>query len=328
MRLLLFLIMFVAGSSPALAQCDSGEAALKLGFAEDADAAPRRRFAKAFADAANTALQGKACLVRVVSNALYDDDKALAAVRSGAIQMAMPRLEKLTVSSPKLIVFSLPFAFRNAFALERFVSSPAYAGLLQPLLQSGLAPLGLLHEGFQQISGSRPIQGPEDVRGMRFRRAGAPDPASQPGLLGATAREVKDSDLTKALAEKRIEAVTGSWSFLAANNVDTVLDGATETNHRYTGFMIVASKELWDSLDGVIRTKLAKAATDAIAAANTMTLATEKTAMVTIIGRGRPVRALTDKQREGWQIRLRRMWQRVEGDEALLGALRRANAMP
>ena len=328
MRFLLFFMTFLAIAFPAFAQCDSGEAALKLGFAEDTEAAPRRRFANAFTDAANTALQGKACVVSIVSNALYDDDKALTAVRSGAIQMAIPRLEKFTVASPKLIVLLLPFAFRDAFALERFIASPAYTSLLQPILQDGLASLGLLHEGFQQMSGSRPIHRPEDVRGMRFRRTDAPDPASQPGLLGATAREVKDGDLAKALTGKLIEAVTGSWSFLAANNVDTVLDGATETNHRYSGFMIVASKELWDTLDGDIRTKLTKAAVDAIAAANTATLATEKIAMGEIIGRDRPVRVLTDKQREAWLERLQQMWQRVEGDEALLGAISSANAMP
>jgi len=328
MRFVLALIVVVFFAPPAWAQCDSGEAVLKLGFAEDAAESPRRRFAKSFADSVSAALQGKACVLNIISTTLYEDEKALAAVQSGAIQLAMPSLEKLTVASPRMIVFSLPFAFRDVLALERFAASSAYADILKPLASIGVVPLGLLHEGFAQTAGSRPIHGPEDVRGMRFRRAGAPDPASRPDLLGASAREIKESELTKALAEKQVEAVTGSWAFLAANNVDTALAGATQTNHRYSGFMIVTNKSLWETLDADIRATIIKAASENAGAANAATLATEKVAMDTIIQRGRPVQTLTSKQREAWLEKLRPMWERVARDAQLLLAIRSANAMP
>lgn len=328
MRFVLAIIAIVFAALPARAQCDSGEAVLKLGFAEDAAQSSRSRFAKSFADTASTGLQGKACILTVISTTKYEDEKSLAAVQTGAIQLAMPSLGKLTVASPRLIVFSLPFAFRDVFALERFTASSAYMDILKPLASVGVVPLGLLHEGFAQIAGSSPIHGPEDVRGMRFRRSDAPDPASRPDLLGASAREIKEEDLAKALTEKQIEAVTGSWSFLAANNADTALDGATETNHRYSGFMIVANKDLWETLDSDIRTTLAKAASESAAAANVATFATENESMKVIIRRNRPVRALTSKQREAWLDKLKPMWERVSRDVELQLAIRSANAMP
>ena len=189
MRFGLSILVCLFFAVPAFAQCDTGEAILKLGFAEDAKDSPRRRFAKAFSESASAALQGKACVLNVVSGSLYDDDKAVGAIQSGVIQLALPPFEKLTVIAPKLIVFSLPFAFRDSFALQRFVETPAYAGLLQPLSGAGLAPLGVLHGGFQQLAASKPVHGPEDVRGLRFRRTGAPDLASRPDLLGVIRKQ-------------------------------------------------------------------------------------------------------------------------------------------
>ncbi len=327
MRFLVSLTLMFAFAVPALAQCDSGEAVLKLGLAEDAQDSPRQRFARSFAEMAGASLQGKACVVGVPSTALYDDDKVMDAVRSGDSQLALPRLETLTGISPKLAVFSLPFAFRDIFALRRFVETPAYAALLQPLSGAGVAPLGVLDEGFAQLAASKPVHGPADARGLRFRRSNVPDLAARPDLMGANAREYADADLKKALSEKQIEALTGSWSFFA-NNKDAMLAGVTETNHRYSGFLLVVSKPLWDTLDEDIRGALIKAASQALVETNTATLAGENAAMDTIIQGGKPVHAITDRQREAWLEALGVMWRPVEGDEQLLEAIGQANAMP
>ncbi len=327
MRFLFSLLFLLTFTAMVHAKCDSGEAVLRIGFADDAPGSPRQRFAKTFAEAAGTALQGKACVLNVASTNLYDEGKVLEAVRSGKIQLALPRFGTLAEVSPKLAVFSLPFAFRDVFALQRFVETPAYAGLLQPLSAAGVAPLGVLNQGFAQLAASKPVHGPQDARGLSFRRSDAPDLASRPDLMGANTADIADGDLAKALAEKQIEALTGPWSFFVTNQT-AMLAGVTETNHRYGGYLLVISKELWDSFDEDIRGALIKSAAQSLAATNTATLSAEKTAMDTVIQSGKPVHAITDKQREAWLSTMRPMWRDIEGDTELMRALGQANAMP
>ncbi|MDD9909480.1 MAG: TRAP transporter substrate-binding protein DctP [Ahrensia sp.] len=326
--LAVFSATLICGAGGARANCDPDETVYSLGLPQLSGQSKRDEVVKAFAQAVDAALQGRACLSVKSSSTLYDDDATPALLADAALELAIVPLERLTAYSEQLIVFALPFAFRDRLALQRFLDDPVRVTLFAPLSERGLTSLALIHDGFIQMSASRPLHLPKDLAGLRIRRADAPDLTSRTDLLGGSAVDIADGDIAPALAARQVEAITASISDIASGKIDQVLDGVTLSNHRYSGYVLLASRKWWDRLEEASKAQMQQAAARAADQANEQTFSSEEQAMLDILRRGRPVRLLTAAQRDKWLEVLLPMWERVNGDAAIMSAIRRANAMP
>lgn len=76
---------------------------------------------------------------------------------------------------PEMNVFSLPFFINDFEKLDKLKNGETGKALFEAMRAKGLVPLSWAENGFRQITNSKkPIQTPEDLKGMRVRVVGSP----------------------------------------------------------------------------------------------------------------------------------------------------------
>jgi len=110
-------------------------------------------------------------------------------------------------------------------------------------------PRGLLENGFRQISTiERPVNGVEDLAGVRMR---VPDGEMFRDLfasLGAVPQTINIADLYEALKNRRVDAQENPLVITEVNHLYEVTRYVALTNHMWSGFNELANAEFWNRL--------------------------------------------------------------------------------
>ena len=107
-------------TSPALANCDSGEMVIKFSHVTAETGHPKGEAAAAIAKRINEEMNGTACMEVFANSTLFDDNKVMEALLLGDVQLAAPSLSKFESYTLKYRVFDLPFLFVLSFVVLFF----------------------------------------------------------------------------------------------------------------------------------------------------------------------------------------------------------------
>ena len=212
----------------------------------------------------------------------------------------------LSEIAPSFGVFDLPFAFRDLYAVERF-QALAVVTLAQDLRSEGLHALGFWHERMKQMTGKIPLVVPQNAAGLKFRDDGR----TPPGLfnsLKATAKPVAENDLLNALKTGQVEAQVTAWDSLAEDKTVTVQAGATETNHGFEGYQLLAASAWWDKLDPASAKTLLEIINRINRQSNFDTVQRQTNAKRAVMRSGAAVLALTWEHRASWRLAVQPVW--------------------
>jgi len=330
MRLWLLAICSVClFSSAALAQCDQGEQQIRFPLADGEKSGIRFDAAGKLKQALDQALQGRACLKFVTGKSTQTDVETLTALANSNIDMAAPAFSALGEKSLPYKTFSLPFAFRDDHALRRFHSANRAAFDLA-LKSRQLVGLEIWDGHFAQLSAKRRVILPVDMRGLRLRQDAGGATRQFIAAISATSAKVDEEELFDAVKDGRIEAQAGSWAVIDSKKLLTVQAQITQTNHHTYGYQLLVSAKWWNTLDPTIKTGIRAVAKQVSAESNTSALALANRAKSRLLRLGKPVRALTEKQRAVWLAAFAAQYRAFDeaGGAALLKALKKANAAP
>ena len=243
-KALVVLILSIVAVSFAQAQTVQ----MKLGhFA--AESHPGNLASKMFADAVEKRTDGKIKITIFPNNALGSPPEVLEQNILGAVDMSLPTQGQLGKYSKKFNCVMLPFLYENYAHADRVLDGPFIQWAAPDLDKAGLVFLSNWEWGFRNLTNSkRPVNKPEDVKGLKIRTP--PELPTQAAMeaLGAVVATISFSELQMALKQGVVDGQENPIAVIYANKLYETQKYLTITGHNYNTMVHVISKKVWDKL--------------------------------------------------------------------------------
>jgi len=221
---------------------------MKLGhFA--AESHPGNVAVKMFADAVEKRTNGKIKIANYPNNALGSPPEVLEQNILGAVDMSLPTQGQLGKYSKKFNCVMLPFLYENYAHADKVLDGPFIKWAAPDLDKAGLVFLSNWEWGFRNLTNSkRPVNKPEDVKGLKIRTP--PELPTQAAMeaLGAVVATISFSELQMALKQGVVDGQENPIAVIYANKLYETQKYLTMTGHNYNTMVHVISKKVWDKL--------------------------------------------------------------------------------
>ena len=242
------LSVFVLLAALSLAAVSEAKMVLKLGHYANADHAGNlaaKMFAQGVADRTN----GEITVEIYPNNELGNPPEVLEQNVLGVIDMSLPTQGQLAKYSKKFGCVMLPFAYENYDHAYRVLDGPFIQWAQKDLEDAGLVFLANWEWGFRNLTDSvRPINTPDDVKGLKIRTP--PELSNQSAMeaLGATVQTIQFSELPMALKQGVVDGQENPVSVIYAFKIYETQKYLAMTGHTYNSMVHVMSKKTWDKL--------------------------------------------------------------------------------
>jgi tripartite ATP-independent transporter DctP family solute receptor len=183
-------------------------------------------------------------------NALGSEAAILSAVRFGALDTAVLSGSVLSAVVPEIGVFDIPFLFRDAAHAKAVAEGPVGAAIGAKCADKGLVLLAIGEQGFRNITNAkRPIHGPDDLKGLKFRLV--PNEIYQMTFkaLGADVLAMDFPLVYGALKDGRVDGQENPLAVIAGAHLQDVQKYITMTGHFFGSLVFVANRAAFEQLD-------------------------------------------------------------------------------
>ncbi|MCG6882213.1 MAG: DctP family TRAP transporter solute-binding subunit [Silicimonas sp.] len=303
-----------ATATAGFASCEDGEIVVKFAHVVNATGHPKGIAADEFAARVNDEMNGKMCVEVFPNSTLYNDDQVLEAMLQGDVQLAAPSLSKFETFTKQFRIFDLPFMFKNVAAVDAFQNSETGQAMKDSMQRRGLQGLEFWHNGMKQFSANKPLELPGDASGLKFRVQPSDVLVAQMEALGASPQPMAFSEVYGALQTGVVDGQENTWSNIWGQKFFEVQDGVTVTNHGIIDYLVVASVDWLDSLDGDVRDQFLTILNEVTVSRNAESEAVNDAAKQSIVGAGGVIRELSAEQRQAWVDAMKPVWDQFEGD--------------
>ncbi len=167
----------------------------------------------------------------------------------GAIDMSLPTQGQLAKYSQKFGCVMLPFAYSGYDHAYRVLDGPFLKWASPDLEKIGLVFLSNWEWGFRNLTNSvRPINKPDDVKGLKIRTPPELSNQSAVEALGGNAVTISFSELPMALKQGVVDGQENPVSVIYAYKIYETQKYLAMTGHTYNSMVHVISKKTWDTL--------------------------------------------------------------------------------
>ena len=192
---------------------------------------------------------GKMKLQGFWGGALGGDLQATQALRSGTQEMVITSTSPLVGILPDLGVFDLPFLFTNEKEADAVLDGPFGKYIADKLPAVGLVNLAYWENGFRNLTNSRkPVAKVEDFSGVKVRVMQNNIFLDTFKTVGANAVPMAFGEVFTALETKAIDGQENPFVTIDTSKFYEVQKYLSVTNHAYTPFLVLYSKQLFDKL--------------------------------------------------------------------------------
>lgn len=267
-----------------------------------AENTPKGQGALLFKKLAEERLPGKVKVEVFPNSQLFGDGKEMEALLLGDVQLIAPSLSKFDRYTNQIQVFDLPFLFNDISAIHRFQNGSTGQSILKSMSKKGLIGLGYWDNGMKQLSAKKPLQTPEDAKGLKFRIQASDILDAQFKAVGATPQKLAFAEVYSALETGVVDGAENPWSNAYSQKFYEVQPYFTESNHGYLGYMVVANSQFWEGLPADVRSVLEKTLAEVTAEVNTQATTFSEGDRKKIADSGKTkILQLTPEQRAAWQ---------------------------
>jgi tripartite ATP-independent transporter DctP family solute receptor len=188
--------------------------------------------------------------VEVYAGAQLGDEKScVEQVQMGSLDITKSSMGALTSFNENLTVLSMPYLFKSADHMWAVMDSDIGQSLLDSMEDSGLIGLGWLDAGSRCFYSTKPLQGPEDFKGLKVRVMQSSIYADMIKNLGGTPVSMPASDVYSALQTGVVHS--------AENNIPRIIDMSHNElcpylildRHNIMPEMVMISTATWGNLD-------------------------------------------------------------------------------
>lgn len=225
---------------------------------------PRYEGAEKFKELVEARTDGRITIVHAPQATVGDDTEMLTALQLGTLAFTANGQGPVSNIVPEFAALGLPFLFDDLPSAWRVLDGPVGAELTEKAAEKGLVMLAYWDNGIRYISNNlRPIQKPEDLRGMNLRTPPAPIMVDLFKALGANPQPLAFSEVYLALEQGVFDGQENPASTIYTAKFYEVQKYVSKTGHAYEAAPVIASKVIWDTLSPEDQDIIRQAALDA-----------------------------------------------------------------
>ncbi|MFC4409947.1 TRAP transporter substrate-binding protein [Chungangia koreensis] len=243
------LAMVLAGCSGDGGNADGGAVTLKLAHT-GSDTHQYQIGAAEFAKLVEEKSDGD-IKIEIHGNAtLGSEAEAIEQVIDGTLDMTVVAADSsLANTVPEMNLFGLPYIFEDREHVYSKLDGEPGQELLGLVDDANMKGLGFWEVGFRHLTNNKkPINVPEDVKGMKIRVQPAPVWEAHMNALGASATPVAFNELYSALDQGLVDGQENPISSIYSMKFYEVQKYIALTGHTYTPAVVIASQNAWDKL--------------------------------------------------------------------------------
>ncbi|UGA56804.1 TRAP transporter substrate-binding protein [Vibrio sp. VB16] len=202
-----------------------------------------------FKENVETKSEGKFEVQIFPSSQMGPDREMIESVQSGLLQMAVSPSSFYSSWDPSFDVVELPFIYPSKKVALDTVNGAAGDKMLSKLNNMNLQGLGWLENGVRHVTNSsRPIESPEDLKGLKIRTMKVPAHVKTFNSLNATATPMNFGEVYSGLQQGVIDGQENPIAHIYAQRFYEVQDFVSLTSHVITFYIPVMNLEFWNSL--------------------------------------------------------------------------------
>ncbi|SDX55323.1 TRAP transporter substrate-binding protein [Litoreibacter albidus] len=180
---------------------------------------------------------------------LGGDVEIIEQTQMGLIHIAIPPTGNLANFNEKMYLFDLPFLLGDNDAMKRVLDGEVGTELLGTLGPNNLHGIAMWGAGFRHMTNNvRPIDGPDDLKGIKMRTLQAPTILSTYRAYGANPTAMAYVEVYNGLQQGVVEGQENPLANIASMRFYEVQKYMTLTGHAYHTYAAVMNKQAWESL--------------------------------------------------------------------------------
>jgi len=247
-----------AMAAPAILR---GEPQYRLKFANimPADHPLNTRMAEA-AKAINEQTNGQVEIPIFPASQLGTDNDMLSQLRSGALEFFCQTGLIVETLVPVASITGVGFAFKDYDQVWGAVDGALGKHIIGAFAKANLVAFDKMWDnGFRQTtSGTKPIKGPEDLKGFKIRVPPSPLSTSLFKSLGASPVSIPWGETYSALQTKVADGLENPLAGIYFAKMHEVQKYLSRTNHMWDGFWFLANRRTFDAIPPATRDIITK----------------------------------------------------------------------
>jgi tripartite ATP-independent transporter DctP family solute receptor len=224
------------------------------------DSHPMNVRAREMAAAIKSETNGRFDLQIFPNNQLGSDTDMLSQIRSGGVEFFTLSGLILATLVPAASINGIGFAFPGYDTVWKAMDGDLGAYVRGEIKKAGLEVMDKIWDnGFRQTTSStRPINGPDDLKGFKIRVPVSPLWTSMFKAFDAAPASINFSEVYSALQTKIVEGQENPLAIISTAKLYEVQKYCSLTNHMWDGFWFLANRRAWEKLPADVRTIVAK----------------------------------------------------------------------
>jgi tripartite ATP-independent transporter DctP family solute receptor len=194
------------------------------------------------------------------SSQLGSDTDTLSQIRSGGVEFFTLSGLILATFVPAASINGMGFAFPNYDTVWKAMDGDLGAYVRAEIGKTSLLAMEKIWDnGFRQTTTStKPIETPDDLRGLKLRVPPSPLWTSMFKALDASPTSINFNEVYTALQTKIVDGQENPLAIISTAKLYEVQKYCSLTNHMWDGFWFLANRRAWESLPDDVRAIVAK----------------------------------------------------------------------
>jgi tripartite ATP-independent transporter DctP family solute receptor len=194
------------------------------------------------------------------SSQLGSDTDTLSQVRSGGVEFFTLSGLILSTLVPAASINGMGFAFPNYDSVWKAMDGDLGGYVRAQIAKANLFAMEKIWDnGFRQTTTStKPVQTPDDFRGMKLRVPPSPLWTSMFKAFDASPASINFNEVYSALQTKIVDGQENPLAIIATAKLYEVQKYCSLTNHMWDGFWFLANQRAWQSLPDDVRAIVAR----------------------------------------------------------------------
>ena len=286
-------VSLLASSGVALAQAKT---VLKLGWTSSAgDTDPYAVGAREFKKAVEANSNGRIEVQLFPNRQLGDEKPMLEGMRLGTVDAGVITNAVIAQIEPAFQVNDLPFLYENEAQAQAVLDGPVGKKMATKLEAKGIKVLGFMEGGFRNmINNVRPVQKPDDVKGVKYRVMQNPVFIGMFSSMGGNAVPMAWGETFTAVQQGTIDGLEIPLAVIDQNKYFEVTKYLSLTNHTYSAIPLLISKRAFDRMPDDLKKAVVDAGTSATKAQRVVSEQVNASLIKTLESKGMKVNRIGD----------------------------------
>ena len=210
---------------------------------------PNARAAEKFKEEVEKNSDGRIAINIRPAAQLGGDVEIIEQTQMGLVHIAIPPTGNLANFEEKMYLLDLPFLMPDDAAMKRVLDGEVGQELLATLEDNNLHGVNMWGAGFRHMTNNiRPINGPDDLKGIKMRTLQAPAILATYRAYGANPTAMAYTEVYNGLQQGVVEGQENPLANIYSMRFYEVQKYMTLTGHAYHTYAAIVNKQAWESL--------------------------------------------------------------------------------